>query len=162
MAWVNLTVDDVLAHISECELEQIEQGGDQSPSIKRIDALIKQIVVNVRSKVFSCHLNTQEGEAGTIPEECVFAASVCVRQSLLASLPALDGLNSEARKEEYREAKEFLNDVASCKIKLNLTSQSVIDDLTGGDDLINFCDEFSKKLGKGRNGKDFGNFKPFR
>ncbi|MGD1979767.1 MAG: hypothetical protein PVJ98_10260 [Akkermansiaceae bacterium] len=114
MSWIALTADHVKARLAEEELVAIEEtgGGDGD----RLTGIIAQVTALVRAKVAACDDN-ELGEAGTIPEECLHAAATIAKHDVRASLPTTGGEDEgDLRKEEYRNAMTFLNEVAKCQI----------------------------------------------
>jgi hypothetical protein len=114
VSWIALTADHVRSRLAQEELEEIEGvgGGDGD----RLSGIIAQVTAMVRAKVAACDDN-ELGEAGTIPEECLHAAATIAKHDLRSSLPTT-GSEDEGnlRREEYRNAMTFLNDVAKCDI----------------------------------------------
>lgn len=114
MSWITLTPAHVKDRLAEDELIAIEAtgGGDGD----RLSGIITQVTSLVRAKVATCSDNAM-GSAGTIPEECLHAAATIAKHDLRASLPTT-GSEDEGnlRANEYREAMNFLNQVAKCEI----------------------------------------------
>lgn len=114
VSWITLTADHVKARLAEEELVEIEGAGGGDGD--RLAGIIVQVTALVRAKVAACDDN-ELGEAGTIPEECIHAATTIAKHDLRSSLPTT-GSEDEGnlRREEYREAINFLRDVAKCDI----------------------------------------------
>ena len=91
------------------------EAGDAAPDSK-LDAILADVSKEVVGRVRACATNTEVGSAGTIPEELKTAAIAIARHQLAASVPGLDELQGDDRKEEYRAARELLRDVAMCKL----------------------------------------------
>ena len=114
MPWITLTADHIRSRLAVDELDAIEAvgGGDGD----RLTGIISQVTSLVRAKVAACHENAL-GEAGTIPEECLHAASTLAKHDLRSTIPSTGSDDEgELRKEEYREAMKFLDQVARCEI----------------------------------------------
>lgn len=139
MSWLVLTPAHVTDRLAEAELLTIEGtgGGDGD----RLSGIITQVTSLVRAKVAACHRNTL-GPAGTIPEETLWAAATLAKHDLRASLPSTGGEDeTELRKEEYRTATKFLNDVASCNVAVtedSVTPAGRSSGCYGGDKLLPF------------------------
>ena len=114
MSWITLTSTHLKSRLAEDELDAIEEtgGGDGD----RLTGILAQVTSLVRAKVAACHRNVM-GDAGLIPDECLHAAVTIAKHDVRASLPST-GSDDEGdlRREEYRNAMTFLNDVAKCEI----------------------------------------------
>lgn len=139
MSWITLTEDHVKARLAADELDVIEATGGGSGD--RLPGIISQVTSLVRAKVAACHKNTL-GESGTIPEECLHAAATIAKHDIRASLPSTGSEDEgDMRKEEYREAINFLRDMASCKIAITtdgVTVEGQASGCYGGDPLYEF------------------------
>ncbi len=115
MAWITLTKKHIKDRLASDELDAIEGtgGGDGD----RLTGIIAQVVALIRSKVAACHKN-ELGDAGMIPEECLYAAATIVKHDIRASLPSIVD-DTELRRDEYRNAYQFLNKVATCEIGID-------------------------------------------
>lgn len=126
MAWITLTEDHVLARLSQSERDAYESAGGAGVADKLAD-ILGQVTSRVRGKVAACSENIDKmGAAGTIPDELLWAAATIARQSLIASIPTLDG-TGENREKELEDAKEQLKDAAACKIGITDLSGDVSD-----------------------------------
>lgn len=116
MPWIALTDDHIKARLAYDELIAIESTGGEDGAACRLEGIIVQVTALIRAKVAGCHKNTL-GTAGTIPEECLHAAATIAKHDIRASLPSHGGEDEGGlRKEEYREAMNFLNSVSKCEI----------------------------------------------
>lgn len=116
MPWITLTEAHIKARLSEVELTKIESVGVGQGGEPRLPGIIAQVTAMVRAKVAACHKNTL-GPAGTIPGECLHAAATLAKHDIRASLPSTGGdEENKLRATEYREAINFLNQVAKCEI----------------------------------------------
>jgi len=116
-----------------------EEAGDSSGLTTNLAGILAQVTGLVRGKVAACRDNLGKlGAAGTIPEECVFAAATIARDALVGSLPLSEGA-TEVRREELRRAHEFLDSVAACKVRVD--GEEVTEAATGvwgGRELLEF------------------------
>lgn len=126
MSWITLTPDHVKARLAKDEAENyVVAGGQFLDGSDILDGIIEQITSMVRGKVASNPDNLSKlGAAGTIPDECLFAACTIARDSLVGSLPLSEGA-TEVRKEELRQAHAFLNDVAVGKVRIESSDGSI-------------------------------------
>ncbi|MGE9267640.1 MAG: hypothetical protein ACQKBY_06050 [Verrucomicrobiales bacterium] len=114
MSWIALTPAHITSRIAAEELATIEAVGGGSGD--RLSGILDQVTALVRAKVSACHRNTL-GPAGTIPEECLWAAATIAKRSLRGTLPSTgDEDEKKIRDDEWREATRFLDSVASCDI----------------------------------------------
>lgn len=116
MSWVSLTREHVMDRMAEHELDAIEQTGGGPGD--RLTGILAQVTALVRGKVAACRSNTL-GDAGKIPEECVFAAATLCRHALRSALPVMAGdAELETRRAEYAGAMAFLDQVAACEVAI--------------------------------------------
>ena len=123
MSWITLTEDHIKARLSIDELDAYLEAGKQLENgVDSIASIIDQVTTMVRSYVASNSDNLPKmGAVGTIPDECLLAATTIARGSLLGSLPLSEGA-TEIRKEELRNAQSYLKSVASGDIRIGDTS----------------------------------------
>ena len=139
MSWLALTSDHVKARLGANELETIEEvgGGDGD----RLAGIITQVTALVRARVAGCHRN-ELGTAGMIPDECLHAAATIAKHDIRATLPSTGSEDEgDLRKDEYREAMDFLKAVSRCDVAITSDSGSVNGAGTGvygGSDLLTF------------------------
>ena len=126
MAWSELTDSEIKSRLSHAEVEAIEEtgGGDD-----RLPGIIDQVTELVRSRVAACSRNTM-GTAGTIPAECKHAAAAIARHNLINTVPTGYTITEE-RENEYRDALQFLDKVADCKVGI-AGADGTIDGRAGG------------------------------
>ena len=116
MDWIVLTAEHVKARIAADELAVIEDTGGGTGD--RLTGIIEQVTAMVRAKVAACHKNIL-GPSGTIPKECLHAAATIAKHDIRASLPSTGSEDEgDLRKDEYREALDFLRAVARCEIAI--------------------------------------------
>lgn len=116
MAWVKLEQEKhVLPRLNDFEMRSYDDAADSAPLYNKVPAIIEQVVSRVRGAIQSCNNNKLFGEAGTIPEECVFHAVSLVRQALIASNANSDEIQGEVRTVEAQQAEEYLQRVALCQ-----------------------------------------------
>lgn len=131
MSWITLTEAHVKARLATAELEEIEEAGEVE-STDRLAGILTQVTALVRGKVLTCDENLAKvGDSGTIPEECLWAAATIARDSLVASLPVAESETSP-RQEETRKAHSILDQVASCKLRIEGPSGSLPEAEDGG------------------------------
>lgn len=120
MSWIAITEDHIKARLSIDELDAyIEAGKQFENGVDSLVSIIDQVTTMVRSYVASNSDNLEKmGPSGTIPDECLLAATTIVRGSLLGSLPLSEGA-TEIRKEELRNAQSYLKSVASGEIRIS-------------------------------------------
>ena len=133
--WITPTTDNVKARIAKDELESdldaIDQAGD---GVDVMAGILSQVVALVRGKVASCRDNlVKMGTAGTIPDECLFAACTIARDALVGSLPLSEGA-TELRKTELRLAHEFLTAVAKGEVRIEDGSGTIPETAAESDD----------------------------
>lgn len=123
MSWIPLTPDNIKGRLAKGELESYVDAADQAiDGVNTLEEIISQVTAMVRGKVASCRDNLSKlGPAGTIPEECLFAACTIARDALVGSLPLSEGA-TEVRKEELRKSHSFLDSVASCAVRIENAS----------------------------------------
>ena len=118
MAWQALVAADVEAALSGPELEAYRRkaGDSYGDDDDKLAAIIAQVTDEIRSHVEDCPEN-QLGAAGTLPERLHYHAVAIVRYRLMNRL----GLRvSEDRKQEYLDARRYLERVSECKVKIEL------------------------------------------
>ena len=99
--------------------------GTGGGTTSRLPGIIEQVTQLVRSRVAACHKN-ELGATGTIPEECLHAAATIAKHDLRASLPSTGSQDEgDLRREEYRNAINFLRDVSNCEIAITTDSGAV-------------------------------------
>lgn len=119
MSWTALTADNIRGRLSLDELDgYVQTSGQESAGVDSLVEIIYQVTAMVRGKVASNPANlTKTGPAGTIPDECLFAACTIARDALVGSLPLSEGA-TEVRKEELRKAYAFLDSVAAGGVRI--------------------------------------------
>ena len=147
MAWIEFTTDHVKARLTKDEVDgYIVAGGQFRDGTDSLDAIVEQTVGLVRGKVASNRDNLPKmGAAGTIPAECLFAASTIARDALCGSLPLSDAA-TEVRKDELRRAHEYLDAVAKGDVRIedeaggfsDYTPATSTDPTYGGATLLEF------------------------
>lgn len=139
MAWVAITTADVLNRMSDDERYSYENAGGNADN-NRLTGIIAQVTGLVRGKVAACHENIAKmGDAGTIPDELLWAAVTIIRQSLVSSTPVLDS-EKDGRTKELENSWDMLDQVASCKLRINAPEGelSASTGTYGGNDLLEF------------------------
>jgi hypothetical protein len=146
MSWIALTPAAIQARLAKDELESyLDAGEHAADGLDALGEIIAQVTAMVRGKVASCRDNLSKlGPAGTIPDECLFAASTIARDALVGSLPLSEG-STELRREELRKAHDFLDSVARCEVRIEdatgeiaEAAQGTAASSYGGSPLLNF------------------------
>lgn len=119
MSWIAITADHIKARLAGDELASYVDAAQPAESgVDAIAGIISQVTAMVRGKVASNRDNLPKmGPAGTIPDECLFAACTIARDALVGSLPLSEGA-TEVRKEELRKAHAFLDAVAAGDVRI--------------------------------------------
>lgn len=120
MSWIALTAAHIESRFAVGELDAIEETGGGSGD--RLTGILEQVTALVRAKVSACHKNTL-GVSGTIPEECLHAACTLAAHDIRAALPSYVE-DTDIRRDAYRNANKFLDDVASCSIGITTETSS--------------------------------------
>lgn len=144
MSWITLTASNIKGRLAKDELESYVDAGDQaSDGVDTLAEIILQVTAMVRGKVASNRENLLKiGAAGTIPDECLFAACTIARDALVGSLPLSEG-STETRKEELRKAHDFLDAVAKGDVRIEDAAGTIPESteattVSGGSALLNF------------------------
>jgi hypothetical protein len=129
MPWISLTKEHIQSRLASHELDAIEDTGGGSGD--RLSGIIEQVTFLVRSKVAGCHKNIL-GTTGTIPDECLHAAATLAKHDIRASLGS-NTEDTELMRDEYRNANQFLDKVATCDIGINDTGNAeTVDEAESG------------------------------
>lgn len=131
MSWITFNADHVKARLAKDELDNyVVAGGQLGDGTDILTAIVAQVVSMVRGKVASNPDNLSKlGAAGTIPDECLFAASTIARDALVGSLPLSEGA-TKVRQEELRKAHEFLDAVAKGEVRIENASGAIPESVT--------------------------------
>lgn len=133
MAWVKIVQDrHVLPRLNDNELKAYEDAVDDDPYYAKMPALIEQVTNRVRGAIASCKNNTSFGEAGTIPEECVYHAVSLIRRALVASNPNTNELQGDVRSAEATAAEQYFERVSECLEVIAPDSGSIGDSTSAG------------------------------
>lgn len=131
MSWITLAASHVLDRCSTDERDAIEAAGEDS-STDKLAGILTQVTALVRGKVATCSENLAKmGEAGTIPDELLWAAATVARESLVASLPVSES-DSEERKAEMRRANDLLDQASRCEIRIADSDGEIPESEDGG------------------------------
>jgi len=144
MSWITLSENHLKARLSRSELESYVEAGEQALAGEQVvERILEQVTSLVRGKVAANEDNLDKmGDAGTIPDECLFAACTIAREALVGSLPLSEG-STEVRKEELRKAYEYLDQVESGKVRIADSDGSIPEVVQtstsyGGETKLNF------------------------
>ena len=119
MSWVTLTTTEVREQLTDLEITVAEAAGeDDGTANAKLDGILRKIIEQVRGYVGACERNLPLGAAGTIPSECEFATVVLIRHALAASVPDFDEAQGQDRRDEWREAIDFLKQVSRCEVAI--------------------------------------------
>lgn len=131
MSWAALAESDILDRLTSDELEAYEAGGELTTR-DRMTGILAQVTELVRGKVASNDENLAKmGNAGTIPSETKWAAATIARNSLVASLPLIEG-NTDARKEEMTRAFAILDQAADGTLRIASPDGTIPETTNGG------------------------------
>lgn len=112
-SWIALTEDHVSLNAAErtAYRESLLAQGETD----RLPAILKSIVMQVRGAVRSCRDNSLSPDPDLIPESAAYYAGALARYRLMSHFP---GGVSAAREAEYKEAIQWLRDVAACRYRI--------------------------------------------
>lgn len=131
MSWAALSQSDVLDRLTSDEKDAYQEGGE-TITRDRMTGILAQVTELVRGKVASNGENLAKmGNAGTIPSETKWAAATIARNSLVASLPLVEG-NTEARKEELTRAFAILDQAADGTLRIASPDGTLPETTNGG------------------------------
>lgn len=110
MSWRAITEADVLAVLTEPERIAVDESatGDQGSPVA---AVIVSATAEARDRIAAHSANKLDADASTVPEGMVHHLVAIIRYRLLSRLP-VQSLITEARTQEYRDARNYLTDVA--------------------------------------------------
>lgn len=118
-------------------LNEVDHGSDENPENK-LSAILIQVTTRIRGQVAACTANTL-GSDGTVPDEVEDAAVAIARHRFLSSVPNFDEAQGEMRKEEYRDAIRFMQDVAKCLVSIVPPGSADDSGAYGGDAILDFA-----------------------
>lgn len=112
-SWIALTEDHVALNAAErtAYRESLLAAGETD----RLPAILKSIVMQVRGAIRSCRDNTLSDDPDLIPESAAYYAGALARYRLMSHFP---GGVSAAQEAEYKEAIQWLRDVAACRYRI--------------------------------------------
>lgn len=116
MAWSAISATDVEEALSGPELAAVRTraGASDGSDDDKLAGIIAKVTDQVRGYIEACPKN-RVGAAGTLPERVHLHAIALIRVALLNRL----NLNvSEARMEEYKEARRYFERVSECKVSI--------------------------------------------
>lgn len=114
MPWVTFTVDHVKARLFDVEEEAYSDvSGD---AIDRLAQIVIQTCAKFRGAIRSNPQVVAMGAAGTLPDFCIFDASIIARTALVALSPVTEGV-TDPRRDEYNSAKKVLESLATMNPK---------------------------------------------
>lgn len=122
MNWIPFTADHVKARLAARELEVYEAtAGAEYPeeggvpavpadAVERLPAIVTQVLAQFRGVIRGNPRVTYVGPPGTLPDFCIAAAAVLGRVALTGLNPVPEGM-TDPRREEYRSAERFLEEL---------------------------------------------------
>lgn len=109
-SWRALTADDVGLNNAERAAYRASLLPDGETD--RLPDILTAVTAQIRGAVRSCRSNVLDPDPTTVPESSVIYAGAIARYRLMAHFP---GGVSSARETEYKEAVQWLRDVAACR-----------------------------------------------
>lgn len=107
-AWRAITEDDIA--LNDSELTAYRASLLKSGESDRLPTILSQVTGQVRGAIRSNRSNVLDPDPDTLPESAIFYASALVRYRLISHFPG--GIGT-AREAEYKEALQWLRDVAA-------------------------------------------------
>lgn len=116
MAWREMTAADILTSLTNKEkvaVSTLQLGTGQADPVVET---ILSVVLEARSRIAARPGNSL-GTGNTVPAGIIHHLIAIARYRLLSRLP-IDSLVTEARTQEYRDARKFLEDIAAGKVAI--------------------------------------------
>lgn len=117
MPWITFSADHVKARLSSRELDVYEEtatannddsdGNPTAPSTPRLPEIVDQVCNRFRGAIRANPLVTVMGDAGTLPDFCIYDAAVLARAALIGLNPVPEGM-TDPRRDEVRAAEKAL------------------------------------------------------
>jgi hypothetical protein len=147
--WIPFTVDHVKARLAVRELDVYEStarmeypegGGDAeipSASEERLPQIVAMVLARFRGAIRSNPLVTSMGAEGTLPDFCIFDASVMARNALIGMPPVAEGM-TDPRVKEQQAAEKALESLRTMRPTAFAddpvpTTEESLSDTYGGD-----------------------------
>lgn len=114
MSWITFTADHVKARLYEDEHEAYSAvSGDD---MDRLAGIVEQTCNRFRGAIRANPQVSSMGEAGTLPDFCIFDAAVIARTALTGLAPVTEGV-TDPRRDEYASAKKMLESLPTMNPK---------------------------------------------
>lgn len=117
MAWVTLTTDDVLSEFTPNEAATLRNlqgsGSGSGPPYVNIDVITARTIDEVRGFIAAGDYAVDEINDDTLPASLFSDAIAVARWRLLISAPQLKQLQTEERKDAYKDALAKFNKIAA-------------------------------------------------
>lgn len=122
--WVALTEQNVLAKMSQKEIDALNALYPGSLVTTRLQEILNQVTKRIRLAVGSCKQNNLTVDATLIPDEFISEAVNIVRWEFCSVLPNYD--LGGTRKKAYDDAIAILRDVAKCVFRPEPATQATL------------------------------------
>ena len=140
MSWITFTADHIKARLYEDEMDAYAAiaGSDMD----RLEEIVTQTCNRFRGAIRANPQVTSMGEAGTLPDFCIFDAAVIARTAIVGLSPVTEGA-TDSRRDEYNAAKKTLENLSTMNPKAfgddPLTAEEATASASyGGDTLLQF------------------------
>ncbi len=114
MSWRELTEDDVLTTLAGPELNAYRVAALKAGQADPLAEIVATAVAEARGHIADCAVN-RLAAGMTLPSRVVHHVIAIVRYRLMSRLDMEVG---EARTQEYRDARRFLERVSECKVSI--------------------------------------------
>lgn len=122
--WREVTEDDIYDVMMGPELDALRVAAKRTGQDDVLTSTIETTVNRVRGYIADCPTN-RLAPGLTVPERVIYDLVVLVRHRVMARL---EMKISDARTEEYKEAKRFFERVSECRVSLEQPEGTVVDD----------------------------------
>ena len=110
--WIQYDRENLRSVLSAAELKALPNASKQANIEPEV--LLDEAVESARRKVLSkVRKRNTLGVRGTIPDECKDAMLALAREVIFGRLPGIEFLNTPTRKEQLRNEKKLLDDIAA-------------------------------------------------
>lgn len=123
ISWVTLSDDDLLAALTSRERDDFGMASAGVGVPDRVFPILETLVAEVRGRIATWSQNTLSADATRIPPSFKSHALAIARWRLLVTVPGYEP--GDARKEEYKAALKFLEDVAAGKMRPETAGDAV-------------------------------------
>ena len=129
--WINVTETDLKGLLAGAEYTAIQTAALATAQADPVPQAVADAIQLVRSKVAGC-LNNYLGDQASgevIPQECRNACLNLARYYACSRVPA--GLVNPERRKEYDDAIKYLDQVADCKVRIELPLVATTQKISG-------------------------------